>query len=100
MKTKKTRPQNPFKKIAQRNLRQLLDGVNSDVLLKDLKKYNKKYDKDSLSQVISRSSLSTPSFLKYMLAAGVKEFTLTISEDELESVDEYKNFLSFLESKK
>ena len=80
----------PYARTVERNLRELLAGKNSKDMIKNLKKRGKSYVYHSYQLAIARSTLDVRSFLKFMLASGVKEFTIKITEEELLKIEEYE----------
>ena len=80
----------PYARAVERNLRYLVAKKTGKEMRADLKKYGKSYGKGSYNLAIARSTLDVRSFLKFMLASGVTNFTISVTEEEISKINEYE----------
>ncbi len=72
---------NPYNLIVSANLNRLFETEKEQVILKNLKSLNKKFSSEiSFRAIKIRSSLSLPTFIKFMIATNQDEFTIKISD--------------------
>ncbi|MFA6195236.1 MAG: hypothetical protein WC656_01175 [Sulfurimonas sp.] len=80
----------PYARTVERNLRNLLADKKSKDMIKNLKKYGKSYSYNPYLLTIARSTLDVRTFIKFMLASGVQEFNLNITDEELVKINEFE----------
>ena len=79
----------PYFRIVERNLRELIANKDKEILLDNLKCVGKPYSKyHSFIETIKKPTLGVNSFIKYMRASGVREFTITITDEELKNLED------------
>ena len=79
----------PYSNIVRKNLKTLLEGEDKEVIIENLKKVGRSYTKNSYGHVLRKGSMSVRAFLQFMRAVNKKEFTLTISSEDLELLLEH-----------
>ena len=82
----------PYARIVKKHLHKLINdsGKNNKEIINNLANYGKSYTPNSLSSTIIKSSLDTRTFIRFMLASGLKEFTIKVTDEELLKIEEYE----------
>lgn len=85
----------PFARIVEKSLKEILKKSSTEQIMSGLAKMNKPYKTEaSFNTSINKGTYTTRDFIKFMLAAGLKEFTIKVTDEELEKIE------TFLKEKK
>jgi len=78
----------PFARIVERSLNEILKDSSNEKIMTELAKMNKPYKSEySFTASIKKGTYTTRDFIKFMLAAGIREYTIKITDEELEKIE-------------
>lgn len=86
--------EDPFARIVEKNLKNILKKSSAEKVMSELARMHKPYKTvNSFGTSINRGTYTTRDFIKFMLAAGIRKYTIEITDEELEQIE------TFLEKK-
>ena len=81
----------PYARIVERLLKDIIKDSSDEKMIKNLKKYGKSYISPvSYRNVIRKSSLDARTFVRFILAASHKSYKIEITDEEIEKLNEYE----------
>ena len=80
----------PARRVVERNLNLLLENTNEKQMIEKLKDLGMPLKLASYKFMLKKSSLSAACFIKLMIAAKRKQFTLNVTEEEIENIKKWE----------